>query len=202
MRRPELRHLGDQRGLGLGRQPPGPCGSSSKDPFTGQVDYSHSYGLFQDTPACEGTFLQPTLPAGIHVHADDGRPTTSRSAPAITFYCESATSLGVSTPSGNVKGYINAVQDKTGPALRDVDLQPRLRALRLPGLHVGNQLPAGQRGRQRLHADTAVVPVARVLAHGQRDQQLHALGSGLQYVQTAITDYEMLYNKTWPYPGP
>ena len=28
-------------------------------------------------------------------------------------------------------------------------------------------------------------------------------GDGLQYVQTAITDYEtVLYNKTWPYPAP
>jgi hypothetical protein len=28
-------------------------------------------------------------------------------------------------------------------------------------------------------------------------------GDGLQYVQTAITDFEtVLYNKTWPYPAP
>jgi hypothetical protein len=28
-------------------------------------------------------------------------------------------------------------------------------------------------------------------------------GAGLQYVQTAISDYQtVLYNKTWPYPAP
>jgi hypothetical protein len=68
-----------------GDDPPGPCGSSAKDPFTGQVDYSHSYGLFQDTPACEGTFLQPTLPAGYSC-----TPTTEANnikfGSSVTFY--------------------------------------------------------------------------------------------------------------------
>jgi hypothetical protein len=97
-----------------GDSPPGPCGSSSVDPFTGQVDYSHSYGLFQETPACEGTFLQKTLPAGYTC-----TPTTKADNipfdSGITFYCESATSLGVSTPTGTNKGYINAVQNTADP---------------------------------------------------------------------------------------
>ena len=83
-----------------GDSPPGPCGSSSTDPATGEVDYSHSYGLFQDTPACEGTFLAYWL---------------------------------------------------TGNATSSCTLT----------------------------------------------------GDGLNYVQTAISDYEtVLYNKTWPYPAP
>jgi hypothetical protein len=51
-----------------GDQPPGPWGSMAVDPAAsppGTVDYSHSYGLFQSTPACEGTFLTPTLPMGV-----------------------------------------------------------------------------------------------------------------------------------------
>jgi hypothetical protein len=27
-------------------------------------------------------------------------------------------------------------------------------------------------------------------------------GSGLQYVQTALSNYQMLYGMPWPYPGP
>jgi hypothetical protein len=27
-------------------------------------------------------------------------------------------------------------------------------------------------------------------------------GSGLQYVQEALSNYQMLYGKAWPYPGP
>ena len=27
-------------------------------------------------------------------------------------------------------------------------------------------------------------------------------GAGLQYAQNAISNYQMLYGKTWPYPGP
>src|SRR5262245_13662243 len=46
-------------GASSGDSAPGPCGSSTTDPITGTVDYSHSYGLFQSTPACEGTFLTP-----------------------------------------------------------------------------------------------------------------------------------------------
>ncbi len=100
-----------------GDAPPGPCGSSSKDPATGAVDYSHSYGLFQSTPACEGVFLTPTLPAGVTCTGTTEANDIPFALGVDRFYCESATSLGFTDDlEGNkAKGYINAWQTTTSP---------------------------------------------------------------------------------------
>jgi hypothetical protein len=99
-----------------GDPPPGPCGSSSNDPPTGTVDYSHSYGLFQSTPACEGTFLTPQLPPGVTCTGTTTVDDIPFTLGKDRFYCESATSLGVTDLQGNpVKGYINAWQTTTSP---------------------------------------------------------------------------------------
>ncbi|HWE29850.1 MAG TPA: hypothetical protein VHB97_17690, partial [Polyangia bacterium] len=103
-------------GASSGDDAPGPCGSSSKDPITGTVDYSHSYGLFQSTPACEGTFLTPSLPPGVTCTGTTEVDNIPFAAGVNRFYCESATSIGVTDLEGkNVKGYINAWQDTTSP---------------------------------------------------------------------------------------
>lgn len=185
-----------------GDSPPGPCGSSTKDPATGQVDYSHSYGLFQDTPACEGTFLQPSLPSGYTCTAT----TTADNMPfgsSITFYCESATSLGVSTPSGTKKGYINAVQDPSDPLYATSIFNPAYQ------LYVYLDYSWGinfQQANAQASGCTEIQQWYLSLAYwltGNATTSCTLSGSGLQYVQTAINDYEtVLYNKTWPYPAP
>jgi len=185
-----------------GDSPPGPCGSSSKDPFTGQVDYSHSYGLFQDTPACEGTFLQPTLPSGYTCTAT----TTADNIPfgsSITFYCESATSLGVSTPSGTKKGYINAVQDPKDPLYATSIFNPAYQLyVYLDYSWAINFQEANAQATGCTQMQQWYLSLAYWLT-GNATTSCKLSGDGLQYVQTAITDYQtVLYNKTWPYPGP
>ena len=177
-----------------GDSPPGPCGSSSTDAFTGQEDYSHSYGLFQSTPACEGTFQQKSLPAGYTC-----TPTTTADvipfSSSITFYCESATSA--------MGGYINAVQDKNDPLYATSIFNPAYQ------LYVYfdyswainfQQANAGASGCTQMQQ--WYLSLAYWLT-GNATSSCTLSGAGLQYVQTAISDYEtVLYNKTWPYPAP
>ncbi len=81
------------------------------------MDYSHSYGLFQSTPACEGMFLSSTLPAGYTCTGTTEANDIPFALGVDRFYCESATSLGFTDDlDGNkVKGYINAWQTTTSP---------------------------------------------------------------------------------------
>jgi hypothetical protein len=109
-------------GSASGDMAPGPCGATTTDPFTMSVDYSHSYGLFQDTPACEGTFIQPALPSGYTCTATTtiGYSGATKSLPFSAsdnyFYCESATGNGVMDLNNNmVKGVINAVTNPMDP---------------------------------------------------------------------------------------
>ena len=185
-----------------GDSPPGPCGSSSMDPFTGEVDYSHSYGLFQSTPACEGTFLRPSLPSGYTCTGT----TTANNIPfdsGITFYCESATSEGVSTPTGTKTGYINAVQNTADPLYATSVFNPAYQ------LYVYLDYSWAINFQQANAGATGCTEVQQwylSLAYwltGDATTSCTLTGDGQQYVQTAITDYEtVLYNKTWPYPGP
>ncbi len=185
-----------------GDSPPGPCGSSATDPLTGSVDYSHSYGIFQDTPACEGTFLQPSLPAG-HTCTPTGTADNIPFGTNVTFYCESATSLGVSTPNGTKKGYINVVQDPKDPLYATSVFNPAYDLYVYFDVSWGlnfQQANAGAKGC------TLVQQWYLSLAYwltGNATTSCTLTGAGKQYVQTAITDYEtVLYNKKWPYPAP
>jgi hypothetical protein len=90
-----------------GDNPPGPCGSGT--------NYSHSFGLFQDTPACEGTFIQP-LPSGYTETATGSADYIPWSQTQKIFYAESAETAGVTDALGQtVKGDINAVTDPMDP---------------------------------------------------------------------------------------
>jgi hypothetical protein len=189
-----------------GDSPPGPCGSSAKDPFTGQVDYSHSYGLFQETPACEGTFLQKSLPSGYAC-----TPTTkANNIPfdtTITFYCESATSLGTSTPMG-AKGYINAVQKTSDPLYATSIFNPAYQLyVYLDHTWASNfaQANSGTHGCtevQQWYLSLAYWLTGNV-GHSCTLSDQTGSGGGRAYVRTAITDYAtVLYGKPWPYPAP
>ena len=187
-----------------GDSPPGPCGSSAADTATNdQPDYSHSYGLFQDTPACEGTFLQPLpLPSG-YTCTGTTEANNIPFGPSITFYCESATTAGVSTPSGIKKGAINAVQDTSNALYATSIFNPAYQLyvyLDYSWAINFQQANAGASGC------TEVQQWYLSLAYwntGNATTSCTLTGQGLQYVQTAITDYEtVLYNQKWPYPSP
>jgi hypothetical protein len=186
-----------------GDAPPGPCGSSSTDPATGKVDYSHSYGLFQSTPACEGTFLTPQLPAGVTCTAT----TTVNDIPFALgtdrFYCESATSIGVTDLQGNpAKGYINAWQTTTSPLYATSIFNPAYQIYVYISytwyynFKAANAMASGCTTYQQWYLSLAY------WLTGNATTSCTLSGSGKQYVQTALGNYQMLYGMPWPYPGP
>ena len=186
-----------------GDSPPGPCGSSSKDPATGSVDYSHSYGLFQSTPACEGTFLTPTLPPGVTCTAT----TEANDIPFATgvdrFYCESATSLGVTDLTGNnVKGYINAWQDTSSPLYATSVFNPAYQIyMYISYTWKYNFIAANADAKGCSTYQQWYLSLAYWLT-GNPTTSCTLSGSGLSYAKEALSNYQMLYGKAWPYPGP
>ena len=186
-----------------GDSPPGPCGVSGTDPFTGTSDYSHSYGLFQDTPACEGTFLMPSLPAGYTCTGT----TTNNLVPFTTtqkaFYCETATSEGVTDLNNNtVKGYINAITDSTDPYYKLSIFNPAYNLF----IHLGHSLPLEfQQANANTTGCTTYQQFYNTLAYwlvGNPIKSCTLSGSGLKYVKNTITYYQQIYGKPWPYPAP
>jgi hypothetical protein len=182
---------------------PGPCGVSMTDPFTGSTDYSHSYGLFQDTPACEGTFLMASLPAGYTCTATTTNDLVPFSATQSAFYCESATALGVSDLNGNmVSGYINAITDPTDPYYKLSIFNPAYNLF----VHLGSSLPIEfQQANASAGSCTTYQQFYNTLAYwlvGDPITGCNLAGDGLKYVKATIANYEMVYGTTWPYPAP
>jgi hypothetical protein len=186
-----------------GDQPPGPCGVSATDPFTGTTDYSHSYGLFQDTPACEGTFLMPTLPAGYTCTGTTTNNLVPFMANQKAFYCETATSEGVMDLNGNtVKGYINAITESSDPYYKLSIFNPAYNLF----VHLGYSLPIEY---MQANANTSGCSTYQefynTLAYwlvGNPINSCQLSGQGLDYVNNVISNYQQVYGKAWPYPGP
>jgi hypothetical protein len=195
-------------GMVSGDMAPGPCGKTGNDPLTGMPDYSHSYGLFQDTPACEGTFLFASLPAG-YTCTGTGTNTYTNSNPIPfsasqkTFYCETATSSGVTDLSGNVvKGYIDAITDPSDPYYKLSVFNPAYYLF----VHLGYSLPIEyKQANAGVSGCTPYQQFYNTLAYwlvGDPITSCTLSGQGINYVQGAIANYEMIYQKTWPYPMP
>jgi hypothetical protein len=188
-----------------GDSPPGPCGSSSKDPATQAVDYSHSYGLFQSTPACEGTFLTPTLPAGVTCTGTTEANDIAFASGVNRFYCESATSIGFADDlEGNtVKGYINAWQDTTSPLYATSVFNPAYQIYIYMdytwkyNFQDANATATGCTTYQQWY-----LSLAYWLNGAPANTSCTLSGSGLQYVKDALSNYKTLYGQAWPYPGP
>jgi hypothetical protein len=186
-----------------GDQPPGPCGVSMTDPFTSSTDYSHSYGLFQDTPACEGTFLMPSLPPGYTCTGTTTNDLVPFMSTQKTFYCETATSQGVMDLSGNtVKGYINAITDSTDPYYKLSIFNPAYNLF----VHLGWSLPIEfKQANASTTGCTNYQQFYNTLAYwlvGNPISSCALSGSGLKYVQNTISYYQQIYGKPWPYPAP
>lgn len=183
-------------------QPPGPCGSTQTDPTTGQVDYSHSYGLFQDTPACEGTFLMAALPAGYTCTPTTTNDLIPFNAKQSTFYCESATSIGVMDLDGNtVKGYIDGVTDPTDPYYKLSIFNPAYNLY----VHFAHSFAIEYKQANANTSCSDYQQFYNTLAYwlvGNPIKSCTLKGSGLKYVQNTLTYYQQIYGKPWPYPGP
>jgi hypothetical protein len=190
-------------GASSGDSPPGPCGSTSTDPATGTVDYSHSYGLFQSTPACEGTFLTPTLPAGVTCTATTTVDNIPFAEGTNRFYCESATSIGLTDLEGKqVKGYINGWQDTSSPLYATSVFNPAYQIyLYISYTWKYNFIAANANASGCSIYQQWYLSLAYWLT-GDATNSCTLSGSGKQYVQRAISNYEMLFNTPWPYPGP
>jgi hypothetical protein len=186
-----------------GDSPPGPCGSSSKDPATGTVDYSHSYGLFQSTPACEGTFLTPELPSGVKCTGTTEANDIPFASGVDRFYCESATSLGVTDLTGNtIKGYINAWQTTTSPLYATSIFNPAYQIYTyISYTWKYNFMAANAEATGCSTYDQWYLSLAYWLT-GNPTSSCKLSGAGLQYAQQALSNFQMLYGKAWPYPGP
>jgi hypothetical protein len=185
-----------------GEIPPGPCGSSATDPFTGQVDYSHAYGLFQEFPACDGTFVRSSLPSGYTCTGTS----TADNIPfdgGVTFYCESAIALGVSTPRGKVQGYINAVQNRADPLYATSVFNPAYQIyVYLDYEWAINFADANATATGCTEIQQWYLSLAYWLT-GNATNTCSLSGAGLNYVKNVINTYQtVLYNTTWPHPGP
>jgi hypothetical protein len=201
-------------GAASGDSAPGPCGSSAIDPFTGQVDYSHSYGLFQDTPACEGTFIMSALPSG-YTCTGTGTIGYSGSSNALPFspsdtyfYCESATGNGVTNLTGTtVQGVINAITNPSDPYYKLSIFNPAYNLF----VHLGYSLKnTYQETNARVAGCTEYQMMYKTVAgwlNGDSGTTCSipsggGQGGNLQYIQGCISNYERMYGTTWPYPTP
>lgn len=102
-----------------------------------------------------------------------------------------------------MKGYINAVQDTSDPLYATSIFNPAYQ------LYVYLDYSWGINFQQATAGVSGCTPIQQwylSLAYwltGNATTSCKLTGAGLQYVQTAITDYEtVLYNQTWPFPGP
>jgi hypothetical protein len=186
-------------GLISGDSPPGPCGSFATDKFTGQVDYSHSYGLFQSTPACDGVFaLTKTLPQG----ATCTGTTTENNVPfssSIGFYCESST-------SNHYGSYIDAVQDTRSPLYAHSAFNPAYQiyvyfAQWGSNFEQANASASGCTTVEQWYLTLAYWLTGDASTSCTLSDQTGS-GGGRDYVLTVIQDYETLYSSKWPYPSP
>jgi hypothetical protein len=175
----------------------GPCGVAS------DADWSHSFGLWQSTPACEGTFLQPTLPSGdacTHTLHVNNIPFGS----SVTFYCETQTVDGVMTPTGTNKGYINAVQATTSPLYATSIFNPAYQAYVYIdysweiNFAAANMTATGCTEMQQWYLSLAYWNTGDVTTTCTPESG----DGGLAYVQGVLSNYQSLYGSAWPYPGP
>jgi hypothetical protein len=204
-----------------GDSAPGPCGSSSTDPFTGSVDYSHSYGLFQDTPACEGTFILPSLPPGYSCTATKKNEYSNNtqlpfSSSDHNFYCESATGNGVQDLNGNnVSGVIDAVTDPNDPQYPRSVFNPAYNLFVHIGYTLANEYQTANAG---LSGCTKYELFYNVMAYwltgnvtgtcklakpsGGCGGSNNENNNGYCYVETTLQNYQQIYGKAWPHAFP
>jgi hypothetical protein len=177
-----------------GDGPPGPCGANP--------DYSHSYGIFQSTPACEGTFIFP-LPAGQTCTNTGSANDIPFSQGTDRWYCETAVSNGVQRLDGAmVTGAINGVQTTTNPDYATSVFNPAYQLF----VYISfswkyNFMAANAKASNCSQQQQWYLSLAFWLT-GSATTSCTLSGSGDRYVQSALQNYKSLYGGTWPYPYP
>jgi hypothetical protein len=175
-----------------GDTPPGPCGSFQTDPFTGQVDYSHSYGLFQSTPACEPQFAQTS-----DLHGNTCTPTDTVDDipfdPSITFYCD-----GAVAQRGN---YIVATQDTSSPLYAQSVFNPAYQIYTFFNEWAGTSQQGNANASGCSTEETWYLTMA-IWNTGTASSSCRLSGRGATYVQHVIDQYKGLFGTSWPYPFP
>ena len=188
--------------------PGGVCGVTQTDPLTGKVDYSHSYGLFQDTPGCEGTFLIPTLPSGYTCTGTGTGDIVPFSTSQKAFYCESETSLGVMNLTGQtVKGVIDAVMDSSDPYYKQSIFYPAYNLFVHMGYTFANEYKQVNAGVTGCDPYQMMFKVIAYWLNGDLSTSCNVpsgreQGGDLNYVQNALGNYQMLTGQAWPYEQP
>jgi hypothetical protein len=175
-----------------GDRPPGPCGSSKIDPATGKIDYSHSYGLFQSTPACDGVFALTTSLSG---HSCTATTTADLIpfGPSVYFYCESATSI-----NGN---YIDATQDTTSPLYAKSVFNPAYQIY----VYFAQWHDNFQQANSKASGCSMIQQWYLTMAYwltGNTQSSCILSGSGYTYDKAVINYYQTLYGTPWVYPFP
>jgi hypothetical protein len=121
--------------------------------------------------------------------------------PSVQFYCESATVTGQMTPN-NVKGYINAIQTPTDPYYKTSVFNPAYQLLVYItyswalNFQQANATATGCTIYQQWYLSLAY------WLTGNATTTCTLTGDAQSYVQNALANYQMLYGKPWPYPGP
>ncbi len=188
--------------------PGGVCGVTTTDPLTGTVDYSHSYGLFQDTPGCEGTFLTPSLPAGYTCTGTGTGDIVPFSTTQKAFYCESEASLGVTSLTGqSVTGVINAITDSTDPYYKLSIFNPAYNLLVHMSYTFPSEYQAANAGATGCDPYQMMYKVVAYWLNGDTSADCNVPAGGgqggdLNYVQNALSNYKQIYGKAWPYEAP
>jgi hypothetical protein len=193
----------------------GVCGVTTNDPLLSPPAqaWSHSYALFQDTPGCEGTFLVPTLPAG-YTLVGTGSGTTDVVPFAMNqkvFYTEAEVAPPNMVPdvSGKmVSGVIDAVTDPTDMWYGHSIFYPAYNLF----VHMGYTFyyeyqqaqgtSTGCTNYQKMYK-TVAYWLNGDISNDCNCPPGGAQGGDLNYVKSAISNYNMMYpSKPWPGPTP
>jgi hypothetical protein len=119
------------------------------------------------------------------------------------WYCETATSQGVQRLDGvMVKGAINAVQDKSSPYYPTSVFNPAYQLYVYISFSWKYNFQAANMGATGCDIYHQWYLSLAYWLTGNQTNSCTLSGMGLQYVQDALTNYQMLYGKAWPYPGP
>jgi hypothetical protein len=197
--------------------PGGVCGITTNDPnpaiMPPQQDWSHSYALLQDSPGCEGTFLVPfsEVPKSGYMMVGTGSGTTDVvpfSTTQKVFYSEAETSMGVKDVSGKmVSGVIDAVMDPTDPWYGRSIFNAAYNLFVHMGYTFYYEYQQAQGTSTGCDPYQKMYKTVAYWLNGDVSNDCNvppggAQGGDLNYVNSALSYYQQMYGKPWPYEAP
>jgi hypothetical protein len=165
-------------------------------------NYSHSYGIFQSTPACEGTYVTP-LPAGQTCTNTGTVDNIPFGLDVDRWYCETVPMNGVTRLDGVVvKGAINAVQTTSSPYYATSVFNSAYQLFVYITFSWKYNFMAANANAKGCTAQQQWYLSLAYWLTGSATATCTLSGSGLAYVRSAMSNYQMLFGSAWPYPGP